>query len=203
MSTQTSTRWSAVVAVGVAIVLAALDMTIVAPYLFAEVLRRPPSSAGLVLLAFAGAMAVTSPLAGAVADRIGTAAPLLAGGVVTLAGMAGLATLGAEPHPADLAWRLALIGIGHGLFAGPNSAAILAATPPDMVATAGGVTALFRTLGLTLGPAIGAMSWSFTAGGAAGFRAGALALVVAAAGVLGASLATRPWAARVPASSPT
>jgi MFS transporter, DHA2 family, multidrug resistance protein len=71
-----------------------------------------------------------------------------------------------------VAWRLAVLGVGNGLVTGPVNALILAATPPGMAATAGGVSALFRTLGLSLGPAAGALAWTVTGAGLAGFRAG-------------------------------
>jgi hypothetical protein len=48
-----------------------------------------------------------------------------------------------------------------------------------MTATSGGVTALFRTFGLSLGPAAGALSWSLTGGGVTGFRTGVAAITVA------------------------
>jgi MFS transporter, DHA2 family, multidrug resistance protein len=88
------------------------------------------------------------------------------------AGALALLPLDAGAHPADVAWRLALIGAGNGLFSGPVHAKVLAATPRGLSATAGGITALFRTFGLSVGPAAGALSWSLTGGGVAGFRGG-------------------------------
>ncbi|WP_447006430.1 hypothetical protein ACRAKI_08125 [Saccharothrix isguenensis] len=46
--------------------------------------------------------------------------------------------------------------IGHGLFAGPHAAALLARTPPELMGTAGGMTTLVRTVGFSTGPAVGA-----------------------------------------------
>jgi MFS family permease len=113
---------------------------------------------------------------------------LLAGAAATLAGVLGLALLDADPDAVDVAWRLALVGVGQGLFAGPNSAAILAATPRSMAGTAGGVTALFRTLGFSIGPALGALTWSVTGGGGVAFQTGTVTLVVLASGVVVAAV---------------
>jgi MFS family permease len=171
------------------------------PFFTSAILHLPATKGGLVLLALAAAMAATSPIAGVVADRFGPPPLLLAGAVLTLTGVLALALLGTDPHPVDVAWRLALIGVGQGLFAGPNSAAILAATPQSMAGTAGGVTALFRTLGFTLGPALGALAWSATGAGDVAFRTGATGLVVLATAALIATAAARSTTSRVPAAS--
>ncbi len=55
------------------------------------------------------------------------------------------------------------------LFNSPNMTAILQATPGE-AGTAGGLTNITRTLGITLGPAA-ALAWSAAAGGVSGFRA--------------------------------
>jgi len=148
------------------------------PYLFADVLHRSAQVTGAVLLASAAGMALFSPLAGLVADRVGPRPVAFAGAFVTLAGTLALLQLGADARPADVAWRLALLGIGSGLFSGPVHNLVLAATPPDMTATSGGVTALFRTFGLAIGPATGALSWSLTGGGMTGFHTGVAAITV-------------------------
>ena len=168
------------------------------PYLFAEVLHRSAQATGLVLLASAAGMALFSPLAGLIADRVGARPVALAGGFVTLAGTLALLQVGGDAHPADVAWRLALVGIGSGLFSGPIHALVLAATPPAMTATSGGVTALFRTFGLSVGPAVGALSWSLTGGGVAGFRTGVAVISVAAVAGIAALAALRYHARRQP-----
>jgi MFS transporter, DHA2 family, multidrug resistance protein len=81
----------------------------------------------------------------------------------------------------DAALLLAVVGIGNGLFAGPNAAAILAATPPELAGTSSGITALPRTMGFSLGPAIGALSWTVAAGGTAALHLGLIVLSAAAA----------------------
>ncbi|WP_158542863.1 MFS transporter [Phytoactinopolyspora halophila] len=150
------------------------------PYFFIEIFQRSATMAGLVLLALGLAMATISPLAGVLADRYGYWPVLLTGGMITLSGAMGIFLLGTDPHPLDVAWRLALIGTGQGLFAGPISAAILASASRSMAGTAGGVSSLFRTLGFSLGPALGALAWSLSGGGTTALRTGALLLVALA-----------------------
>lgn len=161
------------------------------PYLVAEVLHGSAQVTGAVLLASAAGMALVSPLAGVLADRVGARPVAFAGGFVTLAGMLALLQLGNGAHPGDVAWRLVLVGAGSGLFSGPVHTLVLAATPPALTATSGGVTALFRTFGLSIGPAAGALSWSLAGGGMAGFRTGVAVIAVAAVAGIAALAALR------------
>jgi DHA2 family multidrug resistance protein-like MFS transporter len=161
------------------------------PYLFSEVLHRSADVTGLVLLASAAGMAALSPLAGWLADRVGAARVAFAGGLVILGGTVDLLLLGDQAQPVDVAWRLAVLGIGNGLLTGPVHALILAATPPGMAATAGGVSALFRTLGLSVGPAVGALAWTVTGGGLAGFRGGVV--VITATTLAGPAVIAGLW----------
>ena len=149
------------------------------PYLLAD---RDVSTSriGAVLLAFGVGMAACSPIAGPVADRIGHARVAVLGAVVTLAGTVSLLTADSSAGPGDLAWRLAVVGAGNGLFASPNAAAVMAATPAGLMGLASGVTALLRTFGFALGPALGALVWVTVGAGMPGFRAGLMVLTVAA-----------------------
>lgn len=126
------------------------------PYALVEL---PSRTVGLVLLAFSAGMAVLSPIAGVIADRYGYRSVAVVGTAVALIGTVLLLQAGDDPW--DLAWRLAVIGIGHGLFAGPNAAAVMARTPPELMGTSGGVTTLVRTVGFSVGPALGAALGGF------------------------------------------
>ncbi|WP_214408136.1 MFS transporter, partial [Pseudonocardia lacus] len=148
------------------------------------------ATTGLVLLVLSAAMALTSPPAGVLADRIGTTAVVLAGTVLVLGGAGWLLTVGARPGPAALVVPLALIGVGNGLFAGPNAARVLDATPPGRMGASSGLSSLVRTTAFTLGPAMAAATWT---AGAGGLGAGATLLVaLAAVGVF----AALPWTRR-------
>ena len=70
-----------------------------------------------------------APVAGMLADRY--SAGLLGG--IGLAHPVGwallLATVGAHPEPFDIAWRMALCGLGFGLFQSPNNRQMLSSAP--------------------------------------------------------------------------
>jgi MFS family permease len=147
----------------------------------------------LVLLVLSAAMALTSPPAGVLADRVGTGPVVLAGGVLVLAGAVWLLVAGLDAGPGALVVPLALVGAGNGLFAGPNATRVLDATPPGEMGAGSGLASLVRTTGFTLGPALAAAVWTSGTGGATG---GAV-LLVALAGA--GALAALPWAQRRPA----
>ena len=155
------------------------------PFFVSDVLAGTPQMTGIALLFFVGAVAPVSPLAGVLSDRYGPTAIARAGAAVSVAGMLSMLTLGPGAGLADLAWRLALLGIGAGLFNAPINTAILASTPDGMAGTAGGIGMTVRTIAMTVGPAVAALSWTVAGGGTAGFRAGILVLTAAAlAGLL-------------------
>ncbi|MFD0206509.1 MULTISPECIES: MFS transporter [Saccharothrix] len=131
-------------------------LNFVVPYVLVGL---PSRTVGLVLLALSAGMAVLSPIAGLIADRYGYRVVALAGSGVILIGTVLLLRAGDDPW--DLAWRLAVIGIGHGLFAGPHAAVLLERTPPELMGTSGGVTTLVRTVGFSVGPAVGAALGGF------------------------------------------
>ena len=135
---------------------------------------------GLFMTPWPVALALTAPVAGRLADRY--AAGLL-GGLGLLALAAGLLLLALFPaygSSAGLVWRMALCGLGFGLFQAPNNRTIMASAPRSRSGAAGGMLSAARLLGQTLGAA--GVAILFRAYGVAGSHvalgvAGALALI--------------------------
>jgi EmrB/QacA subfamily drug resistance transporter len=98
----------------------------------------------------------TAPFSGRLADRVGTRLPAAAGLALSAAGCLLLATLGLEPQPWRLTLGLSLVGFGMGLFAVPNSSALLGAVPATHLGMAAGLQATLRNLGVTAGVALAA-----------------------------------------------
>jgi MFS family permease len=140
---------------------------------------RDPSTAGLVLLAFPVSALVTAYGAGMVADRVGTRVVALCGVGVIAAGLALLVVA-----PADLAWRLALVGAGFGLFNGQVQVFLMGNAPRERLGVTAATSNLVRQVGIAAGSATGAALWSL-AGGEQALRTGfAVALgLVALCGV--------------------
>ncbi|MCO1654808.1 MFS transporter [Pseudonocardia humida] len=167
------------------------------PFYVSDVLRGSPEVTGTVLLFFAGAVAPVSPLAGALSDRFGTRVVAVIGSTVTLVGLALMLTVDADAGPVGLAWRLAVLGIGAGLFNPAINAATLAAAPTGMEGTAGGIAMTARTLATTVAPGVVALCWALAGGGLAGFRSGVL--VLGAVMVVGLAALLVPTGRRVKA----
>jgi MFS family permease len=110
--------------------------------------------AGLVAGLLTGAAVVTSPIAGAVIDRIGARATVIAAGLSLAAGYAGLAF--AESLPAAVA-AAALAGAGNGAL-GPSQAALMTALAPrELRHRASAVSRVAVNVGIGLGAAIGGL----------------------------------------------
>ncbi|HEX7949634.1 MAG TPA: hypothetical protein VF494_04725, partial [Candidatus Limnocylindrales bacterium] len=74
---------------------------------------------------------------------------------VTSIGLLSLTQLPVAFTLPDLTWRLALLGIGQGMFMSPNSSAVLGSVPQARVGTASGILAQMRVNGQALGIALG------------------------------------------------
>lgn len=130
------------------------------PFLLLEALGLTPLKAGLLIAAWPLAIMVVAPLAGRLIDRVPAG---LLGGLGMLLLAAGLALLAALPErPADieLAWRLALCGLGFGLFQSPNNHTILTTPPPQRSGAASGMLGTARLTGQTLGAVLAALLFS-------------------------------------------
>ncbi|AJT69800.3 hypothetical protein T261_8205 [Streptomyces lydicus] len=137
------------------------------------------TTTGLTVLAFPLGMGLAGPLGGRLADRYGARPVAVTGAAFTAAGLLLLVPLGDGWSPLDVAWRLALAGVGLGLTGGPTQALVMGAAPPGRTATVGSTVQLARSLGFTLGPALATAACGLTGPGA-GVRAG-LALAATAA----------------------
>ncbi len=132
------------------------------PFLLLDGYGHTPVQAGLLITAWPLAIVVVAPLAGLLIGRYQDG--LLGGfGLSFLsAGLALLAALSANPSNVDIVWRLALCGIGFGLFQSPNNHTIVTTAPLHRSGGASGMLATARLTGQTLGAAMMAIIFSFT-----------------------------------------
>ena len=97
---------------------------------------------------------VAAPLAGRLADRVGPAAPAVAGLALEAVGLAALAVVGGSTPLAVVALALFVAGFGLGFFEVPNMTTIMTAFPAGQQGAAGGLSFLTRTLGVVTGVAV-------------------------------------------------
>ncbi len=130
------------------------------PFLLLDAYGRTPIQAGLLITAWPLAIVVVAPLAG---HLIGRYPDGLLGGIglgILSAGLALLAALPPQPEDFDIVWRLALCGIGFGLFQSPNNHTIVTTAPMQRSGGASGMLATARLTGQTLGAVIMAIVFS-------------------------------------------
>jgi len=167
------------------------------PFLIQEVQGRTPDVAGATMLALPLGIGIMAPVAGWLADRMDTRRLPLLGTVFGVAGTLLLIPLDGTAAQLDIAWRIALIGIGLGLFVSPIQTLLLSSARPDQTALVGAVAQLTLMLGFTLGPVIGAASLRLASDGALmdgiriGFIASAVLTAIALVGALAVWIAFR------------
>lgn len=93
------------------------------------------------------AILFVAPLAGTLADRVGSGYPATAGLAFVALAIAGFGLAASAALPAAVAPALALYGVGAALFQSPNNRAVLAAAPEAHLALASGLLAVSRQLG--------------------------------------------------------
>jgi len=109
-----------------------------------------PTAAGTVLVAQPLTMALFSPLAGRLSDRVEPRLVASAGMAVIVAGLALLVGVGpATPMPRLVAYLL-LLGFGFALFSSPNTNAIMASVERRMYSVASATLATMRLTGQML-----------------------------------------------------
>ncbi len=127
------------------------------PFLLRDTLGHSTMATGALITPWPLAVVCVAPLAGMLSDRY-EAGTLGGIGLAALAlGLALLALLPAHPTPFDIGWRMAVCGVGFGLFQTPNNRAILAAAPPGRTGNASGMIGTARLLGQTLGAVLTAL----------------------------------------------
>ncbi len=123
-----------------------------------------PETAGIVLVAQPIMMAVFSPLAGRLSDRLDARIVASLGMALTAVGLLMLVFLGsATPFPYIIA-ALLLLGIGFGLFSSPNMNAIMGSAEKRLYGVASAVVATMRTLGQMLSLGIALLIFSLVIG---------------------------------------
>lgn len=124
------------------------------PFFMQHTLKMSVAETGLMLTPWPLATTLTAPIAGRLIEKVH---PGVLGGIgmtVFTIGLCLLSMLGEGVGLADLAWRMAVCGVGIGLFQTPNNVTITTSAPIRRSGGASGMLGTARVLGQTLGTAI-------------------------------------------------
>jgi DHA2 family multidrug resistance protein-like MFS transporter len=125
-------------------------------------LGRSAVETGLLMTPWPLMTAIMAPVAGRLADRYPAG---ILGGIglaVFGTGLTLLALVPDHPSSANIAWRMAVCGMGFGLFQSPNNRAIINAAPRERSGGASGMLGTARLLGQTVGAALVALIFGLT-----------------------------------------
>ena len=103
-----------------------------------------------------------APVSGGLSDRMGSRLLCTIGMTLLAGALLLLSRLTAEATAMDVAWRLALTGIGVAVFISPNSAAAMSAVQAMHRGIASGSVASARNMGMVIGVATAGLMFNST-----------------------------------------
>ena len=157
--------------VGFFTMLANIAATVLIPLLVIEVNGLSPAGAGLVLTPGAIAVAILSPRAGRISDRVGARAPVLAGLAVMGFSLFAVSAFGAGASPVLASLGMLGVGAGFALSNPATTKAAAGALPGEDVGVGLGIYQGFFFLGGATGPAlVGAFLAARRDGGSGGLN---------------------------------
>lgn len=109
-----------------------------------------PLWAGIYMLPLSGGFLLMGPLSGHLSDRYGARFFSTAGMLITAAGFIGLMLIPINFTYPVMAFLLLLIGMGMGMFAAPNTTAIMNSVPPEHRGVSSGMRSTFQNTANTL-----------------------------------------------------
>ncbi|MBV8662447.1 MAG: MFS transporter [Hyphomicrobiales bacterium] len=139
------------------------------PFMFERGLHLTPVATGLLVAPWPLMTAAAAPIAGRLTNRYPASTLSAVGLLILAAGLLLMVFLPAAPANWDIVWRLALCGIGFGLFQTPNNTSMMMAGPVNRSGAAASMNAVARYVGLTLGSALVAVIFGLGGARAAAF----------------------------------
>ena len=138
------------------------------PFYFEQLRGFSTIQTGLMLTPLPLMLAIFAPLSGSLAERVGSRWLSPVGLALACFGLFLLSQLNAHSAPWDIIWRLAVTGIGQGLFMSPNTRTMMGAAPRTAQGEASGLLATGRVLGQSMSVALGGTVFAALGGATAG-----------------------------------
>jgi MFS transporter, DHA2 family, multidrug resistance protein len=168
------------------------------PFYFQTVSGLSPIQIGILITPWPAALVVMAPIAGRLADRY--SAGFLGGvglAVMTL-GLLLVLFMPHQPSQTNVAWRLAVCGVGFGFFQSPNNRLMIASAPRDRAGAGSGMLSTSRLIGQTTGSALVALVFGATHGDSDALELGTRLAIAMAAGFAGLAMVLSTLRVRQP-----
>lgn len=130
----------------------AQNVTMIAlPFLYLNNYHFSEITTGLLMTPWPLATMIVSPIAARYVERHNPGTTAAAGMAVFMTGVVLLLLCGTGVAEWNIAWRMAVCGVGFGMFQTPNNIVMVMATPVNRSGGAGGMQSTARLVGQTLG----------------------------------------------------
>ncbi len=130
------------------------NVILLMPFFLQNELGYSPEGVGIVFLAVPLVMSVASPLSGWLSDRTNSFLLSSIGIGISSVSILWLGYLSPTSGSIDVVLRLALLGLGMGLFQAPNNSIIMGALPKEKIGIAAGTLGTMRNMGMVIGVAV-------------------------------------------------
>ena len=134
--------------------MALYSIVFLTPWYLADALHYPVFKVGMVMMTSAVLSFFMGPLSGSLSDRIGSRGLGFAGMFIMAVGLIMFSQLNAHAETHDVVWRLAVCGLGAGIFQSPINSAAMGSAPPRFRGIASSILAMMRNVGMAFGIAI-------------------------------------------------
>jgi DHA2 family multidrug resistance protein-like MFS transporter len=163
------------------------------PFYFQSVSAQSQVETGLLMTPWPAIVAIVAPIAGRLSDHYPAGLLGSAGLGLMTAGLVCLLLMPSHASYADIAWRMAISGLGFGFFQSPNNRLLVGSAPRERSGAGSGMLSTARLTGQTIGSALVALSFGLAGTDIAhGTRlALGLAVFAAATGMIVSSLRLR------------
>lgn len=140
----------------------ALNSTIMfIPFYLQTVRDFDPFTAGLIMSAYPAVSAIVAPFSGWLSDKISYRPLTIAGLSLGFLALVKISTFNQQTSVLEMIIVMAFTGGSMAIFMSPNNSSVMGSVPRDRLGVAGGVSALFRNLGMVTGTTLSVMLFSF------------------------------------------
>lgn len=124
---------------------------IIHPFYLQYVMNISPGRAGILMMVFPISAGIIAPISGYISDKVGSESLTFLGLLITTVGLILIGYLNINSTYTEIVIRIAILGLGNGLFQSPNNSIVMSLVPKNKLGIAGSINALVRNMGMVFG----------------------------------------------------